>query len=72
MKAIVVEGDTTEYEFQNVDKVLEEPECKSDSSGKPEIRGHRRAGVILATDETVEKALQKAERAYSKLKVKVY
>lgn len=71
-KAIVVEGDTTEYEFQNVDKVLEEPGVQVRFFGKPEIRGHRRVGVILATDETVEKALQKAERAYSKLKVKVY
>ncbi len=71
-KAIVVEGNTTEYEFQNVDKVLEEPGVQVRFFGKPEIRGHRRVGVILATDETVEKALQKAERAYSKLKVKVY
>ena len=71
-KAIVVEGDTTEYEFQNVDKVLEESGVQVRFFGKPEIRGHRRVGVILATDETVEKALQKVERAYSKLKVKVY
>ena len=71
-KAIVVEGDTTEYEFQNVDKVLEEPGVQVRFFGKPEIRGHRRVGVILATDETVDKALQKVERAYSKLKVKVY
>ena len=71
-KAIVVEGNTTEYEFQDVDKVLEEPGVQVRFFGKPEIKGHRRVGVILATDETVEKALQKAERAYSKLKVKVY
>lgn len=71
-KAIVVEGNTTEYEFQDVDKVLEEPGVQVRFFGKPEIKGHRRVGVILATDETVEKALQKAERAYSRLKVKVY
>lgn len=71
-KAIIVEGNTTEYEFQDVDKVLEEPGVQVRFFGKPEIKGHRRVGVILATDETVEKALQKAERAYSKLKVKVY
>lgn len=71
-KAIVVEGNTTEYEFQNVDKVLEEPGVQVRFFGKPEIKGHRRVGVILATDETVEKALRKVERAYSKLKVKVY
>lgn len=71
-KAIVVEGNTTEYEFQDVDNVLEEPGVQVRFFGKPEIKGHRRVGVILATDETVEKALQKVERAYSKLKVKVY
>ena len=57
-KAIVVEGNTTEYEFQDVDKVLEEPGVQVRFFGKPEIKGHRRVGVILATDETVEKALQ--------------
>ena len=71
-KAIVVEGNTTEYEFQDVDKVLEEPGVQVRFFGKPEIKGYRRVGVILATDETVEKALQKAERAYSTLQVKVY
>ncbi len=71
-KAIVMEGNTQEYEFLGVDKVLEEPGVQVRFFGKPEIRGHRRIGVILATDETVDKALQKAERAYSKLKVKVY
>lgn len=71
-KAIVVEGNTTEYEFQDVDKVLEEPGVQVRFFGKPEIKGHRRVGVILATDETVEKALQKVERTYSKLKVKIY
>lgn len=71
-KAIVVKGDTAEYEFQDVDKVLEEPGVQVRFFGKPEIKGHRRVGVILATDETVEKALQKVERAYSKLKVRVY
>jgi phosphoribosylglycinamide formyltransferase 2 len=71
-KAIVVEGDTSDYEFCDVDKVLEEPGVQVRFFGKPQISGHRRVGVILATDETVEKALAKAERAYSKLKVKVY
>ena len=39
--------------------------------GKPEIKGHRRMAVILATDESVEAARAKAERAYEKLKVNV-
>ena len=71
-KAIVVEGNTKEYEFCDLEKVLEEPGVQIRLFGKPEIAGHRRVGVILATADTVEEALAKAERAYSKLTVKVY
>ena len=71
-KAIVVEGNTKEYEFCNLEKVLEEPGVQIRIFGKPEIAGHRRVGVILATDESVEAALAQAERAYAKLQVKVY
>lgn len=68
-KAIVVEGNTKEYEFCDLEKVLEEPGVQIRIFGKPEIAGHRRVGVLLATDETVEKALAKVERAYAKLTV---
>lgn len=71
-KAIVVEGNTTEYEFCNLEQVLEEPGVQIRLFGKPEIAGHRRVGVILATDESVAGALAKVERAYEKLQVKVY
>ena len=70
-KAIVIEGDSDKVEFYDVDKVLEEPGVQIRFFGKPEVKGHRRYGVILATDETIEKALAKAERAYAKLGVKV-
>ena len=70
-KAIVVEGNTKEYEFCNLEKVLEEPGVQIRIFGKPEIIGHRRVGVILATADTVEEALAKAERAYAKLEVVV-
>lgn len=70
-KAIVIEGDTDKVEFYDIDKVLEEPGVQIRLFGKPEVVGHRRYGVILATDETIEKALAKAERAYAKLGVKI-
>lgn len=69
-KAIVVEGNTKEVVFENLDKVLEEEGVQIRLFGKPEIAGHRRMGVILATADTVEHALEKAERAYSKIQVK--
>ena len=71
-KAIVVEGNTKEYEFCNLEKVLEEPGVQIRFFGKPEIAGHRRVGVILATDDSVAGALAKVERAYEKLQVKIY
>lgn len=70
-KAIVVEGDTDKVEFDNIEKVLEEEGVHMRIFGKPEVVGHRRFGVILATGTSIEDALAKAERAYSKLGVKV-
>ncbi|MBO8447985.1 MAG: formate-dependent phosphoribosylglycinamide formyltransferase [Bacteroidetes bacterium] len=71
-KAIVVEGDTREYEFRNLENVLAEGGVQLRIFGKPEISGHRRLGVLLATADTVANALDKVNRAYSKLEVKVY
>lgn len=70
-KAIVVEGDTREVVFDNLEEVLAEEGVQMRIFGKPEIKGHRRMGVILATADTVDNALAKAERAYAKLKTTV-
>ncbi len=70
-KAIVVEGDSDKVEFGNLDEVLSEEGVQIRLFGKPEVVGHRRFGVILATDQTIEAALAKAERAYAKLKIEV-
>lgn len=70
-RAIVVEGDTDKIEMCNLEEVLEEPGVQIRIFGKPEIKGHRRMGVILATADSVEEARAKAERAYDKLIVKV-
>lgn len=70
-KAIVIEGDTNQVEIGNLEAVVAEPGVQIRLFGKPEVCGHRRFGVILATDETVEKALAKAERAYAKLEVNI-
>lgn len=70
-RAVVVEGDTTCVEMCNLEAVLEEPGTQMRIFGKPEIHGHRRMGVILATADSVEEARAKAERAYNKLGVNV-
>ena len=70
-RAVVVEGDTDKIEMDNLEEVLSEEGVQMRIFGKPEIKGHRRMAVILATDESVEAARDKAERAYNKLKVNV-
>ncbi len=70
-RAVVVEGDTDKVVFGNLEKVLAEPGTQLRIFGKPEIHGHRRMGVILATADTVDAAREKAERAYNALEVEV-
>lgn len=70
-RAIVVEGDTDKIEMDNLEQVLAEPGVQIRIFGKPEIKGHRRMGVILATADTADEALAKAQRAYDKLVVNV-
>lgn len=70
-RAIVVEGDTDAVEFDHLDKALAEPGVQLRIFGKPEIKGHRRMGVILATADTVEEARAKTKRAYDALSIKV-
>ncbi len=70
-RAIVVEGDTDKVEFDNLEEVLSEPGVQIRIFGKPEVKGHRRMGVILAQGDNVQDAIDKSEQAYKKLKVTV-
>ncbi len=66
-RAVVVEGDTNRLELSNLDEVVAEPGVQMRIFGKPEIKGHRRMAVILATADSVDEARAKADRAYAKL-----
>ena len=70
-RAVVVEADTNVVEFGNLEKVLEEPDTQMRIFGKPEVRGHRRMGVLLARAESVEEARAKTGRAYENLRIVV-
>lgn len=69
--AVVVEGSSKEIILGNLDQVLAEPGTALRVFGKPEVNGHRRMAVILATDESVALAREKAERALAKLKIEL-
>ena len=68
-RAVVVEGDTDKVVFGNLEKALAEPGVQIRIFGKPEVVGHRRMAVILATADTVEEARKKADRAYVALTI---
>ena len=60
--AILVEGNSSNVRFENVDRALTEPDTALRLFGKPEVRGHRRMGVSLALGGTIEEARAKARR----------
>lgn len=66
-----VDGNSDKVVFGNLEEVLAEEDVQIRIFGKPEVVGHRRLGVILASANTIEEALAKAERAYSKLQIEV-
>ena len=70
-KAIVIEGDSDQVVFSGLEDILSEEDVQVRFFGKPEVHGHRRFGVLLATAPTVGEALEKVNRAYAKLKVEV-
>ena len=70
-RAVVVEGDTDKVVFDNLDKVLATEGVQMRIFGKPEVHGHRRMGVILATADTLEEARAKADKAYDELRIEV-
>ncbi|MDE6288346.1 MAG: ATP-grasp domain-containing protein, partial [Muribaculaceae bacterium] len=70
-RAIVIEGDTDKIVLDNLENVLAEEGVQLRIFGKPEIKGHRRMGVLLASADTADEARAKASRAYEKLIVSV-
>lgn len=68
-RAVVVEGDSTQLAFSNLDKVLEQPDTQLRLFGKPEVHGHRRMAVLLARAESVSEAREKTGRMMENLKI---
>ena len=60
--AVLVDGNSSNVRFENVDRALTEPDTALRLFGKPEVRGHRRMGVSLALGGTIEEARAKARR----------
>jgi phosphoribosylglycinamide formyltransferase 2 len=61
-------GVSDQVEYDNLDEALDEDNVKLRLFGKPSINGKRRMGVVVAGDEFVNLAKQKAKRVVGKIK----
>lgn len=68
-RAIVVDGDSSQLSFGNLENVLTQPDTQMRLFGKPEVHGHRRMAVLLARGGSVEEARAKTGKAYESLEV---
>ena len=66
---ILVEGDSDNPTFSNLDMALAEPGVQLRLFGKPAVKGRRRMGVALARGEDVEQARAKANASSSAVQV---
>jgi len=68
---ILPHGDSDAPLYKDVGAALREPDTMLRLFGKPEIRGHRRMGVALARDASIEAAVAKALRAAAAVHVEM-
>jgi len=66
---IVVEGDSTQVSFANLEQALAAPDTQMRLFGKPEVHGKRRMAVTLARGNTTEEARAKAIAAADKIQI---
>ena len=66
---ILVEGNSQEISFGNLNHALAQEDVQMRLFGKPEVKGHRRMGVALARGESIEHAKEKAIEASSSISI---
>lgn len=70
-RAVVVEGESSQLSFGNLEHVLEQPDTQLRLFGKPSVNGHRRMAVLLARAENVEEARCKTGVMMDQLEIKL-
>jgi phosphoribosylglycinamide formyltransferase 2 len=68
---ILVEGNSRQVSFGNLETVLAEPDTDLRLFGKPEVTGKRRMGVVVARGATLAQAVEKAKNAASAVVVQL-
>ena len=70
-RAVVVEGESSQLSFGNLEHVLDQPDTQLRLFGKPSVNGHRRMAVLLARAENVEEACRKTGVMMDQLEIKL-
>lgn len=70
-RAVVVDGESSQLSFGNLEHVLEQPDTQLRLFGKPSVNGHRRMAVLLARAEHVEEARRKTGVMMDQLEIKL-
>lgn len=70
-KAIVADGISKQVRFGNLVDVLAQADTQLRLFGKGELNGHRRLGVCLARDKTIDLALKKVFKMCEKLDIQL-
>ena len=68
---VLAQGESSQVSFANLQDVLAQPDTQLRLFGKPEVSGQRRMGVVLARDESIDKALAKATNASNAIEVQL-
>jgi len=68
---ILVQGESSEVSFGNLEQALTEPDTDLRLFGKPEVSGQRRMGVALARGGDVEEAKRKAIEAAARVEIEL-
>ena len=66
---ILVEGESKNLSFGNLNDALSEPDTQLRLFGKPEVKGHRRMGVGLGRGNSIKEARQKAKFVSEKVSI---
>ena len=66
---ILVEGNSKDVTFGNLNQALSEEDVQVRLFGKPEVKGQRRMGVALARGDSIEQAKEKAIKASSSVSI---
>lgn len=68
---ILVNGESSQVEFDNLESVLAEPDTQLRLFGKPKVKTQRRMGVVLALGDSIEQARKKATKASNAVKIRL-